>query len=36
VSYETFVQRFERGDAAPMPASAFRAVFAHREPAEPA
>jgi hypothetical protein len=33
VSYETFV---ERGDAAPMPASAFHAVFAHCEPAEPA
>ncbi|MEU7589409.1 hypothetical protein AB0A95_24310 [Micromonospora sp. NPDC049230] len=36
MSYDMFVQRFEQGDAAPMPGDAFLAVFApradHREP----
>ncbi|MEU7798302.1 hypothetical protein AB0B10_03430 [Micromonospora arborensis] len=30
MSYDMFVQRFEQGDAAPMPGDAFRAVFAPR------
>ncbi|MFI6256330.1 hypothetical protein ACIBCL_09430 [Micromonospora zamorensis] len=30
MSYDMFVQRFEQGDAAPMPGDAFRAVFEPR------